>query len=291
MKFWVNSVFFSILLALSPALAAQTDSLRAAVPKPLRPVTSAYTIEAGSAHLCDTYLTPLRYKGVHLGFSYERLQAMRFNPEKWIMQLDLSLGLDKTDNPARNATMWNLELRARWGMMARFTTPLRGLRLAAGGSTGIEGGALYLDRNGNNPVSAKAAWTVNLTGMALYNMRLGRLPVTLRYQATLPCAGIFFSPDYGELYYEIYLGDTSGLAHGAWWGNRFVLDNLLTADLRLGATSLRLGYSGRIMSSKVNHIVTRRFTHAFTIGIAGEWLSLSPRRGVAPEARIISAYY
>lgn len=31
--------------------------------KPLRPVTAAYTLEAGSSHLSDTYLTPLKYSG------------------------------------------------------------------------------------------------------------------------------------------------------------------------------------------------------------------------------------
>ena len=119
---------------------------------------------------------------------------------------------------------------------------------------------------------------------------LGR-PLTLRYQPVLPVAGVFFSPDYGELYYEIYLGNHSGLAHFAWWGNYFMLDNHLTADLSLGATSLRLGYSGRIFSSKVNDIVTHVFTHAFVVGISGEWMSLNPRKGISADARIISATY
>lgn len=254
-----------------------------------RPVTSAYTIEVGSSHLADSYLTPLHYDGWHTALDYERFQAMRFDPEHWVMRLEGSLGLNRTENPARNAAMWSINLKLGWGMMRRWTL-MPGLVLAAGGSTTASGGVLYLSRNGNNPVSAKGAWTVNATGMATYSMRLGKLPVTFRYQPELPVVGAFFSPDYGELYYEIYLGDRDGLAHCAWWGNRFVLDQLLTADLRFGATSLRLGYRGHILNSKVNNIVTREYTHAFVIGISGEWLSIGPR-GLSDKARVISAFY
>ena len=66
--------------------------------------------------------------------------------------------------------------------------------------------------------------------------------------------------------------------------------NLLTADLRFGATALRIGYRGRVASSKVNNIVTREITNAFVIGVSGEWLSLSPGR-TAIDEKIISAYY
>ena len=256
----------------------------------LRPVFAAYTVEAGSAHLTDTYLTPLKYDGWHAAIDYQRYQAMKFSPENWTMRLHLNLTADKTDNPARNASMWGLLLAADWGMMHKFR-PVENLTLALGGSTGIEIGCLYNDRNGNNPASAKAAWTVNLTGFASYRTQLWRIPLTLTYHPTLPLTGIFFSPDYGELYYEIYLGDHSGLVHGAWWGNYFSLDNQLSADLSFGSTNLRLGYHGKIFSSKVNDIVTNIFTHAFTIGISGEWISINPRKGIPAKTRIINALY
>ncbi len=256
----------------------------------LRPVFTAYTLETGSAKLTDTYLTPLIYEGWHTAFDYQRYQAMRFSPDKWTMRLHLNLRLDKTDNPARNASMWDLMLNTDWGMMHKFR-PLPSLTLAAGASTGIEIGCLYNARNGNNPASAKAAWTVNLTGFASYRTRIGSLPVTFTYQPTLPVTGVFFSPDYGELYYEIYLGDHSGLTHLAWWGSYFKLDNQLTADIHFGNTNLRFGYHGTVFSSKVNHIVTNISTHAFTIGISGEWMSVNSRKGISPKARLINALY
>lgn len=274
-----------ILLLLTVFAARAEDAI-------CRPVTAAYTLEAGSAHLNDTYLTPLKYTGQNYTLGYERMQAMKFSPEKWVMQLGGRLNFGRTLNPARNATMYDLSLELSWGMMRRWDiSALSGLRLYGGGMTSLDAGALYLSRNGNNPVSAKAAWTVGLTGAVVYNFRVSRLPVCLRYQPTLPVTGVFFSPDYGELYYEIYLGNHKGLAHMAHWGNYFRLDNLLTADLRLGSTNLRLGYRNDILSTKVNNIVSRRITHTFIIGVSGEWLSL-PRSGtISPKAKIISALY
>lgn len=273
------------LLAGQRVEAVENDSV-----EPLRPVAAAYMFEAGSAHLADTYLTPLRYDGWTAAFRYERLQAMKFDPDRWIMRLSASVEVDRTQNPARNAVMWMGAVEASWGMLRRWRLP-QSLTLAAGGSTGINLGCLYNDRNGNNPASAKASWTVNLTAMAAWNVTLGRLPVTLRYQPTLPVTGVFFSPDYGQLYYEIYLGDDSGLAHAAWWGNYFAMENFVTADLRFGGTSLRLGYRNNILSTKVNYITTRVVTHAFVVGLSGEWLSLNPRKPFNSEARIVSALY
>ncbi len=281
----------STLLALALSLsgsAAPSDSI--GTPEPYRPVAAAYTLEMGGARLADTYLTPLRYTGWNAALAYERLQAMKFNPRRWLMRLSARVGMASAQNPARNATMWMPSLDLSWGMFHRWRLPA-GFTVAAGCSTSIGLGCLYLSRNGNNPVSGKAAWTVDASAMAVWNGSIGRLPVALRYQPTIPLIGAFFSPDYGELYYEIYLGNHSGLAHCAWWGDYFAMDHLLTADLRLGGTSLRLGYRGYLLSTSVNNITSRVTTHSFIIGLSGEWLSLNPRKPFNADAQIISAIY
>lgn len=256
----------------------------------LRPVNSVFTAEAGSSHITDTYLSPIKYSGWHVGLGYERNQAMKFNPENWVMQMRFGLTADKATNISGNRDMWYGQLQFSWGMMRRWKL-MQGFSAGVGGSAALKAGCIYIDRSGNNPASAKAALTLNATAYAAWNGKIGSLPVTLRYQPTLPVIGAFFAPDYGELYYEIYLGNHSGLAHCAWWGNYFNLDHTLTADLHFGSTSLRIGYTGSIYSTKVNHIVTNIFTHAAVIGVSGEWISINPRKQLSPEARIISATY
>lgn len=260
-------------------------------PKPIRPVFSAYTVEIGSSSMADSYLTPITYRGWSLALGYERWQAMRFDPERWVMELALRLDFDRGRNHADNATTWRVDFDARWAMMRRFRVA-DGFSFGVGGATGIDVGCLYNARNSNNPASAKAAWTVDFTGFASWSSKLWGVPFTLRYQPALPLAGIFFSPQYDELYYEIYLGNHDHLVHFANPFDRFAMTNLLTADLRFGATSLRLGYRSTILSSEVNHLVTNVFTHAFVIGLSGEWISLTPsRRELSADARVISAVY
>lgn len=244
-----------------------------------RPAQTAWTIGAGSSSVTDTYLSPEAYRGWAVSLGYERYQAMKFNPRQWVMRLSVDATACRARNTAGNAAMWDGSIAAGWGMMRRWrVSAVEGLRLAAGGSTGIDIGAGYLSRNGNNPVNARAAWTLNLTGYAAWTVRLGRMPVTLRYQPTIPVLGAFFCPEYGELYYEIWLDNRSGLAHFAWPGNRFAMDNALTADLRFGATSLRLGYRGGILSQAANNLTLNRFTHMFTLGVVCDFISVDLRR-------------
>ena len=281
----MTRLLLSILCVMLSAMAFAQDE-----PTTLRPVTSSYTYEIGGATLANTYLTPLKYKGWDMALKYERMQAMKFNPEKWVMRLTAGIDLNRTDNPAKNATMWRLVADFSWGMTYRFKLP-HNITLAGGGSTSLDLGCVYNARNGNNPVAVEAAWTVNLTGYASWNVKIGRLPVTLRYQPTIPLTGVFFSPDYGELFYEIYLGNHSGLAHCAWWGNYFRMENLVTADMHLGATSLRVGFRNNILSTSINDITTRTITYSAVIGVTTEWISLNPSRKADNNARIISALY
>ncbi len=288
----LRKLLAAILAAGAAWLPATGSEPAAEAPQePLRPVNSAFMLSAGSSHLADTYLTPLKYEGWNAAFRYERMQAMKFNPDRWRQQLKIGVEANGAENPARNATMYYLNLAASWGMVHVWKLPL-GFQLGLGGSTGVDLGVIYNGRNGNNPAAAKADWTVNVTGTAAWRFRLDRMPVTLRWQTTIPVTGIFFSPQYDELYYEIYLGNRSGLVQGAWWGNFFRWNNLVTADLGLGPWDLRLGFESSVLSTKANDIVTRCYNFSFVIGVSGNWFSLNPRHGLpSPETRIIYALY
>lgn len=275
-------------VALLPLTVAAARPDTAAVV--LRPVTSAFTIGAGTAHRADTYLTPLRYHGWMLALGYNRYQAPSFAPERWLMALDVDLTVDRTLNPVRNAVMWGADVEGRWSLLRRFDMS-PAVTLAAGGATTLDVGALYLSRNGNNPVAARGSWTVDLGAAAIGRCKVAGVPVVGIYRATMPVAGAFFTPDYGQLYYEMYLGDTHGVVSPAVWGRYFRLDQQITVDVRFGGTALRLGYKVNIESTRANDIVTRRIGHMAVVGVAGEWLTLSSGRRCDRESRIIQAVY
>ena len=283
-------ILATLVLATSCLYSSAQDSLQVEV---LRPSISSFTAEVGGASILDTYLPPIGYHGVNTRLAYEGLRAMKFSPDRWIMQGVTAVEYANVQNPAGNHTMHSLMIDAKWGMMHRWNdvfTPR--LTLHLGGSPQLRGGVIYNAYNSNNPVSAKIRLSLNLSAMASYHLNIGRLPITLRYQATLPTIGAFFSLDYGEAFYELYLGNTQGIVNVGWWGNRFDMENLLTADLHLGNSVLRLGYRNLIETSWVHNLNTQIFTHGFVIGLSGEWLQLGARqKKLSPAARIVSALY
>lgn len=251
-----------------------------------RPPAIMFTAEAGYGRVLDTYLTPITYTGWHTALGFEHTQATGFSPDRWVRQLSLGMSFDHVKNPVGNHSMQHLRAGGRWALMRRWTGVLDPrLSLMAGGMTWLQGGAIYNSGNSNNVVSVKAHWTLGLQGIAQYSTRLGRVPVTLRYQAALPVVGAWFTPDYDESFYEIYLGNREHLVQPGWWGNRFDLDHQVTADFRLGGTILRMGYHGTIERSWARHLNTHITTHGIVIGLGGEFLSLPSR-----SSRVISTY-
>lgn len=268
------------------ALAAAT--LTATAAEPLRPVTSAWMLEAGSSHLADTYLSPIKYSGQHYAVTYARLQALKSN-EHLAQGLQFTLDFDRAKNPAGNSTMYQARIDASWRMLWRMRLPA-GFSFGAGGYVGLEAGALALMRNGNNPVQALAALSVGPEVYGRWNGKVGRMPLAATWQLSTPLVGAFFCPDYGELYYEIALGNHSGLAHFGWPGNRRRLRSLLSVDLNLGGTTLRLGYRFDGLSSRANNITSRRVEHSAVLGIVCDFISLNPRKPIT-DAQVITAYY
>lgn len=281
----MKDILAGIMLILATGVSmAQNDVA------PIRPVLSAYTIEAGSSHVVDTYLSPLHYSGWHMALGYDRMQAMKYDPEHWVQQLIGRLSFGATKNPVRSATRWQAMIDVNWGMQRRFSLS-QGLKVFVGGSSGIEAGAYYNSSNSNNPVAAKAAWIINAIGGLIYNTSFKQVPICLQYRIEYPLTGIFFSQQYDELYYEIFLGNHSGLVHWAWPGNFSRLNNYLAADFRFSGLTVRLGYRLRVFSSKVNNIVTRDISHMAIVGFTTEWLSLGTKKRDLSKAKIIRALY
>ena len=254
-----------------------------------RPITQIYMAEIGGASNLDTYLSPLRYRGYGMALAGQWSKALPWMDNRWLMRFDSRIGFSSALNPARNARMLGLDMSVVWGPAFTWRLPMK-LRLTAGAAVGMSAGVLYLPRNSNNPASVKADVGLALTVSGAYPFRIGRLNILATDEVRLPTFSVFFSPDYGEPYYEIYLGNHSGLAHCGWWGNHFGIDNLLAFDLDIGPSALRLGYRYSLRSSWINHINTQIQSHAFVIGWIPHGIGLratSPSR----KAFVINSLY
>lgn len=250
----------------------------AALPAQERPVSVSYMAGMGSAHITDAYLSPFPTEGWGSALIYERSQALRSRPDLWTGLMQIELDLARTHNHATtNGTMWGADLIVDLAALRRFAPLPCDLRLAIGPEIELLAGAHYRPGNGNNPVGAQVALTAGVTGRAGFPVRIGRLPIDLSFRPSLQLTGLFLAPQYGQLYYEIYEGDSSGLARFAWPGNRLAYSHLLAADLRLGATSLRLGYSLRLSTREASHLAVNTSTHLLVVGITTDFITLNRR--------------
>ncbi len=228
--------------------------------------TSIFTLDAGFGSLRDTYISPITYDGYHQRVAYENIHSG--SESRWTRVLEAGIDYEFTHNPAGNHTMHALLADFKWARMRHLQWhPWQKLTVMAGPMAQFRGGILYNPNNSNNVVSARIHLAAGAGAMASYHTTLKRKKLAVAYEMTLPVIGAFFSPEYDEAYYEIYVGNRKNLAHFAWWGTRFDITNYLYADYQLGRnTVMRIGYRNRIEHSSVCHITTRSISHALVIG-------------------------
>lgn len=244
-----------------------------------RPIVQQYRIGFGSSRSLSTYLSPLSYSGNAFSVSGEWSKASQWCPENLVMDFNATFNLRKMRNPRHTAVMDGLDLYFSWGMAWRKRLPYN-LQVTAGGALRVNGGALYLTRNGNNPVTALASAGLDITASASWHTKIKRLPLIVSNQISVPSLSAFFSPQYGETYYEIWLGNHNGLAHCGWWGNNFGIRHLLSVKLDFGRTAMELGYLYDRQSYWAGGLNTVINTHQLVIGVIPYGLGIKRKRTI-----------
>ena len=279
-----RAVYIFLLLMFAPLCGyAQDEDLSTACGDDSYPLSidesrvlqTTYSVEFGGEHAFNTYLSPLVQTGWTLSLAGEWSRPMGHS-KSWRQEVEARARLGIMTNPAGNAYMDDVQADLSWRAIRSFT-PVSGLTLGIGVGALLEGGALYMPRNSNNPVAARAYMGTTLEGRAAYSFRLWGKCFRLLESVSLPTIGIFFSPHFGQSYYEIYLGERDGLVRCGWWGNRFAVNNHIAVEIPVCSTRLRLGYRFEAANCIASGIDTRITTHAFTLGITTDWLNVTRR--------------
>lgn len=272
----VRATILTLLLwtACLPALA-QTDTLRrlgpfydeAAAVSDLRYCPRATMIGIGPTNLLDTYLSPEKYHGIELRIVHEDIRGTRLLHRRVTMQNMIQGYIGTAKNRADNnktlsgLVSWNLSLHYNLALTPRF-------RLLFGPSVEADLGYTYNLRNGNNPATLRAFANLGGSGMAVYDLPVGKKDLVLRYQLQLPLIGIMFSPHYGQSYYEIFsLGNDSGTCCFTTIGSQPSARHLVSADYPLWGAKIRLAYMWDVQQSKVNELKTHYYSHTFFVGV------------------------
>ncbi|MBP1618591.1 MAG: hypothetical protein H6Q14_2418 [Bacteroidetes bacterium] len=250
---------------------AQNDTVL--LTKPLWAVNKTTSIGYGSASVYDTYLSPLEYKGNSYSFLHERVSRTHFFDNKLIKQQLFSINLTSSQNPAKNATAYSVIGEYRLGV--HYPVWQKGnFRFRAGGIWNFGGGVIYNGRNSNNPASAKAYSNLNASVQSFFRWK----SMLLRWQLDTPLAGVFFTPEYGESYYEISLGNYPNCVHFASIHNQRALQSYFSVDFPLNNWTIRLGFQSSLTQTRANSLISHLYTHNIMIGLVSESLNLSGKK-------------
>jgi hypothetical protein len=229
-------------------------------------VTRSTMAGVGATNILDTYLSDEHFRGTGVTFlaTVERQRQER----QWstILEHEANISLCNSRH-----TQQELEGAYNFyaGRLRRWTLMDGNLTLQAGAMLNASLGVIYNTSNGNNPAQARMHLNIMPTGVAAYRFRLLGRQMVARYELALPLAGICFSPNYGQSYYEIFnRGDYDHNAVPTTFFTAPEWRNLLTVDANLArGLNIRIGYLGNIQQQRVNNLRQHVWTHRFLIGI------------------------
>lgn len=260
-----RNIGLALLLILMLPLQAQeafNDSTRY--------ITRATLYGAGFTNVFDTYLSPQEYKGVEFRISRESMRMTKWMEGNLSRQTFFQANLGYTHNQVDNNNTLSALANWNYGLHYNFR-PAHNFRLLAGGVLDMNGGFVYNLRNGNNPAQARAYINLDISGMAVWDVKIKRYPIRLRYQLNIPFLGVMFMPNYGESYYEIFtLGNWNGVINFTSLHNQPSLRQMLTADFPIGSMKMRVAYVWDAQQAKVNDIKTHTYSHTFMVGVVKE---------------------
>ena len=271
-----NALFFLLLLLpLVRAAAVPEEETNDSVPD--RPIQRATMYGLGWANMYDTYLSPQEYRGVEFRLSRESLRQTKWGSGRWMRQAFFQGYANYTHNHVDNNNTLSALVNWNYGLHYRLYRT-GGLRLLAGGLVDAAGGFVWNLRNGNNPASARASVALDASVAAVWDFRVRRVPLTLRYQLDVPVLGMAFSPHYGQSYYEIFsLGNAGGVVKFTSLHNAPSWRHRLSLDFPAGRLKMRFSYLWDVRQSKLNHLETHAYGHIFMVGFVKQF-SLLPNR-------------
>lgn len=275
----VTGFLFIFIHAYASVWDADVDRISYEYQPARYPVISRYSIGLGGRSAIAQYISPMAYSGPEISLTGNFTKTMRFSPEKAVMSFHGEIAYSSLGNSTNTAKMTGIDAGFRWQMrwMLRLNDDFI---VTAGGGIGLSGGALAILRNSNNPVNISIIGAIEGGCSVSKRFRIGRIPAIAAESLSFPLLGAFFMPEYGETFYEIYLGNKRGLAHFGYPGNFPGLDNEISISLDLGNTALQLGYLLKIDNTFANSLKTKSISNMFVIGIIPHGLGLKRKHSV-----------
>lgn len=261
-------------------------------------VSRTWLFGLGHGALYDAYLSPLDYGGPCVAVEMQNERQTKWTPRVTNV-VDFGLNGTYAENPRGNGKFYDGQLNVGFGWVYNWEHRFQGSRslaLGVGGLAEFSGGGTYSTRNGNNPAQGRAAFDVAPVLRARYSfagprgLRLRYVPKehnlqpgascyrnvdnyktrlwSLQAQLELPLAGVMFSPQYGQSYFELFsLGHYDRNVCPTYPGNApsLRLHTMLSLPVNM-TTDIIIGYRGEALQSRVNHLGRHSWQNGVVIG-------------------------
>ena len=231
-----------------------------------QPNQDAQMLAIGAVNLLDTYLSQEKYTGLEVRHVSQRLWRLRRYPswrKEFTGMASFQYAAPRADNSNFLGGIYTMAfaMRHEWPLAERWTAE-------AGAQGEVAAGFLYSTRNSNNPAQARCYMNLGPSVAVTGAFQLLRRMCQVRYEAYAPLSGLFFSPNYGQSYYEIFT--RGNYDHNIVFTTPFsapTLRHQLTFDYPLRRFSIRLGYLGDYEQAEVNHLKYHTYSHLLLMGI------------------------
>lgn len=260
-----NITLLLVLLSAFITMSAQSSNVGAL------PTGNEYlqqkSLVIGSSDILDTYLSPNLYYGTTIGLGKWTYRKMR-KETAYLSYLDnyFRTDISTLDDTYNNGMMisWTLDYRNSFNHMFYSDECFS---LLAGPAMIMKFGAVYNLQNSNNPVQIKALISLSVNINGIYRFKINGFPLALNYKLYIPFAGLTFSPEYGQLYYEIVeFNQYSKTIHFASIQNSPTFFQILSLDVPIRNNQLRISYLNDFYHYDISNLESDMRSRLFSIG-------------------------
>lgn len=274
----------AIVLALAVSTAGEAQTRERG-----KIVTNAQMIGMGTTDILDTYISPEKYHGTEVRYLSHTVRQRLPQPPgdtlrrsrmtTWRSHLTTELihqgYLSYSENRAGEGTGIAGMYSFSYGVHHNWQPGGGAWHVKAGVQVDANLGFLYNTRNGNNPAQARVSIDLAPSAAADYRFRLGRQSMAVGYEVSVPLVGLLFCPNYGQSYYEIFNeGNYDHNIVATTIGTAPCLRQMLTVDIHLRHSAIRVGYVGDVEQYKVNNLKYHNYSHLFMLGYVRRFQSI-----------------